>query len=344
MEQDDYHRLKILSIRIETPAATSFTLLPLDGWAPVYRSGQFVTLVFFSIHGEKRRSYSISSSPELGEALTITVKKIPNGEFSRLLVETAQADDILLCSGISGLFVLPVLENISRPLAFFAAGSGITPCYSLLKVCLHQSTELVYLFYSNRSRADTIFYHQLLQLEDEFPGRFRLRFYFSNIMDISQGRMSYTGLQEHFLHSETLAEAVFYVCGPFEYMRQVQLAIKTVFTAAIVIKENFSTLPRLIIPRPPDVQEHLVTISIHGRQHIIPVKYPDNILSAALKKNLMLPYSCRAGRCGSCVATCTRGKIWMAYNEVLMDDELSRGIILTCQSYPVDGDAEISFT
>lgn len=48
-----------------------------------------------------------------------------------------------------------------------------------------------------------------------------------------------------------------------------------------------------------------------------------------------------ARRCGSCVTTCTKQKIWMAYNEVEMDGEIAKGQILCCQAYAVVGDAEI---
>ena len=74
-----------------------------------------------------------------------------------------------------------------------------------------------------------------------------------------------------------------------------------------------------------------------------PRPYPKSIIAAAKDKGIELPYSCEAGRCGSCVATCISGKIWMAYNEVLLDDEIARGRVLTCQGYPVGGDAEIIF-
>lgn len=43
---------------------------------------------------------------------------------------------------------------------------------------------------------------------------------------------------------------------------------------------------------------------------------------SSLKKVVML-----SRRCGSCVATCISGKVWMANNEVLMDDEIEKGRI-----------------
>jgi ring-1,2-phenylacetyl-CoA epoxidase subunit PaaE len=33
----------------------------------------------------------------------------------------------------------------------------------------------------------------------------------------------------------------------------------------------------------------------------------------------------------------------MAYNEVLTDTEITQGRVLTCQAYPIGGDAEIQF-
>ena len=64
---------------------------------------------------------------------------------------------------------------------------------------------------------------------------------------------------------------------------------------------------------------------------------------AAKAQNIMLPYSCEAGRCGSCAARCTSGKVWMAYNEVLTDDEIAKDRVLVCQAYPVGGDVVIEY-
>ena len=72
-------------------------------------------------------------------------------------------------------------------------------------------------------------------------------------------------------------------------------------------------------------------------------KVGEEIAKAAKAAKINIPYSCEAGRCGSCVATCIKGKIWMAYNEVLTDDEVANGRVLVCQSYPVGGDVVIEF-
>jgi len=106
-------------------------------------------------------------------------------------------------------------------------------------------------------------------------------------------------------------------------------------------KENFNALPRKETPAPPDKDVHMVTINFNNKIYHLTVQYPASILAAAKVAKIDIPYSCEAGRCGSCAATCIKGKIWMAYNEVLMDDEIAKGRILCCQAYPVEGDAEI---
>src|SRR6185295_2857853 len=108
-------------------------------------------------------------------------------------------------------------------------------------------------------------------------------------------------------------------------------------------KENFSSFPRISLPEPPDREPHKVTIRIAQDTFTVDVQFPNSILKAAREKGIELPYSCEAGRCSSCVATCVSGQIWMAYNEVLTDRDVEKGRILTCQGFPIGGDAEIIF-
>jgi ring-1,2-phenylacetyl-CoA epoxidase subunit PaaE len=338
-------KLKITQVINETNDAKTLVLEPMAGWAPSYHAGQFITLVFYTKHGEKRRSYSISSSPELGEALSITIKKVNNGEFSRLLVHYAKVGDVLYTSGINGLFQLPENANEIPKYFFIAAGSGITPCFSLIKKVLKTTKSKVILIYSNKSEEDTIFYEQLKNLQLHYNNRFTIRFLFSSIFSIYQRRLS-KWLLDKFLDEYLLPEenkALFYVCGPFEYMQTVTITLMMRVSAQQIFKENFSTLPRLVTLRPPDAAQHTVTIRFHGRVYPIKVQYPLSILAVAKGEKIGLPYSCEAGRCGSCVATCISGKIWMAYNEVLTDEEVKKGRVLVCQGYPIEGDAEIEF-
>ena len=202
----------------------------------------------------------------------------------------------------------------------------------------------VVLIYSNRQEGDTIFYKQLQLLKQQYSQQFQIHFLFSIFNNIYQSRLS-NWLLQHLLKKYLFAEknkTLFYLCGPFDYM---QMANITLLNEGIPLsnirKENFNALPRIYKPAPPDKDVHTVTIYFENKIHQLAVQYPVTILAAAKAANVAIPYSCEAGRCGSCVATCIKGKIWMAYNEVLMDDEIAKGRILCCQAYPVGGDAEI---
>ncbi|WP_153800823.1 flavin reductase family protein [Foetidibacter luteolus] len=340
-----YQQVAITKIIEETNDAKTFELLPMHGWQPAYSPGQFITFVFEKANGQDRRSYSFSSSPALQEAMQVTVKRVENGAYSRHMLNHLQPGDILTTSGISGYFRLP--ENFSGTscLFFFAAGSGITPVFSLVKTALHTTQLPIVLVYSNRSPQDAIFYERLQQMEKEFTGRFKVRYLFSNIRDVYKSRLSnWLLLQLLQEYNVDRKHTLFYMCGPFVYMQMIMITLLTESVPPQHLhKEDFSMLPRIHKPKPPDTAPHEAEIHINNRVHILTVQYPDNILSAAKKQQIQLPYSCQAGRCGSCAATCTRGQVWMAYNEILTDDEVAAGRVLTCQGYPVNGNVVIRF-
>src|SRR5579859_517548 len=99
--------LTLESIVQETPDTKSFLLKSANGQIS-YRPGQFLTLLH-PFSSSVRRSYSLSSHPALDPYLRITVKRIPNGEFSRWLFDWAKVGDPIQTIGAAGFFVLPDL-------------------------------------------------------------------------------------------------------------------------------------------------------------------------------------------------------------------------------------------
>lgn len=336
----------ITSIREEIPGVKTFTITSEDGGAIPYVAGQFITFVFMHHGKEERRSFSISSSPALHEPLAFTVKRIDNGAYSRLLTDRLVIGDKLQTTGPAGLFLLPEYPAPFEQVFFFAAGIGITPVISLIKTLLcTRPDKYVVLIYSNRSREEVIFHDELQLLLQNFQSRFKLELLYSTAFNLQRARLS-KQLLAIMLNEYALVpkeKMLFYVCGPFSYMRMAILALEEQgMHNEQIRKENFNTNDRQIIKaEPPDKSAHLVTITLNGKDHSFPVQYPDTILQAAKRHGLSLPYSCEVGRCGSCAALCTHGKVWMAYNEVLMDADVQKGMTLTCVGHPVDGDVDL---
>lgn len=317
-----------------------------EGHGIEYKAGQYITFVQQSTHESIRRSYSIVSTPLLDEPLTIGVKRIENGVFSRELIDHAKPGGELLTIGAGGFFTLPDDTSSIKQIFFLAAGSGITPIYSLLKTVLHFHPHVhAVLIYSNPSPQKTIFFSQLNELKEKFNERFQLRFLFSNSADLLTARLNRELLvQLSKAHSVcSYDETLFYLCGPEAYMRMCIYTLQEEHVPKENIrKETFIVQGKQLLKKePPDKNPHTVTIQYADETHQLKVQYPDSILQAAKKENIILPYSCEVGRCGNCAAKCIEGNVWLSYNEVLTEKDIQNGLTLTCVGHPIDGDVTL---
>jgi ferredoxin-NADP reductase len=332
--------LIIENIREETKGFKSFTFA--NGHGLNYQAGQFITLIDKTHTGEIRRSYSIISSPELNEPLSIAVKRIDNGLFSRKLIDRLQIGDRLLTTGAAGFFRLPDNLISYTTIFFFAAGSGIAPVLSLIKSAIYLSpTIFIYLIYSNQSVASTAFYDELKQLSHKFPKRLQIDFLFSSESDLRRARLNRDLLIELLKINEfDRDKTLFYLCGPESYMRMIVFhLLEEGFHSEQIRKEDFNPGNRKLTTRkPPDKTSHFVKLIVKGTEYNFFVHYPDSILQAAKKIKLDLPYSCETGKCGSCAVKCISGKVWLSNNEVLTDKDLAIGLTLTCTGHPQNGD------
>ncbi|MEO8172026.1 MAG: ferredoxin--NADP reductase [Sediminibacterium sp.] len=340
--------LRVTKIIPETPDTKSFVLEEANGKKINYTAGQFLTFLFNKKNGEEeRRNYSISSTPSGNAPLTITVKRIPNGEYSRRLTDTIQVGDELISTGASGFFVLPEKMEQYEQFIFFAAGSGITPVYSLIKTLLeYHPSKQVLLVYSNRSVEYSIFYEEIKKLQQEYPERFKVEFLFSNAASVINRRLGIYIIEKLLERNITgpLDRQLFYLCGPFEYMRTITIVLKNNGVGASHIrKEIFIIETPRIKAEPPDKKLHSVTAVLNNKEYKFTTQYPQTILQSARALNIPLPFSCEAGQCGTCSATCISGKVWMWRNDVLLDEEIAKGRVLTCTGYAVDGDVKLLY-
>lgn len=338
--------LRIKEIREETSSCKSFVLTEKAGTLR-YSAGQFLTLVFPEKLNENRRSYSISSSAKLNEPLTITVKRVDNGEFSRLLFDWSRVGDSLYTIGASGLFTLPEKDEPYDHLFFFAAGSGITPMLPMIKEVLSFRKNLrMTLVYSNPSRHETIFYEELTKLEQDNPEQLHIEWLFSDVQNLLKARLSKTSVQEYVeaMSPSERKRTLFYLCGPDDYMQMITITLlREGVDSSAIRKEIFNATKPVIKEVPPDQEEHEIAVKYKGKTSRYKTKYPVSILEGAKREGIFLPYSCEAGKCGTCAATCVNGSVWMAYNEVLLDRELNEGRVLTCTGFPIGGDIVLEF-
>lgn len=347
MQQEQHRKLIISETRGETSDVKIIYFDESTFRDISYKAGQYLTFIFHTEEKEARRSYSIAASPVMNEPLSIGVKRIPNGTFSRKLFDHSRPGDALVTAGVGGVFTLPDDIHLYKQVFFFAAGSGIIPIYSLVKTILYSHPHIeVILIYSNSSIEKTVFYKSLNSLKHSFPRNLHIEFLFSNAGDLFKAHL-HANLIELYLQlfsTDSLDKSLYYICGPEAYMRLCTFTLQGYFVPAHQIKkEIFHTDRPAVKIEPPDKSSHKVVIVTNEHEYTIEVQYPATILQAAKSRGIDLPYSCEVGRCGNCIATCTKGKVWMSYNEVLTDKDISHGLILTCTGFPVDGDVVVSF-
>jgi ferredoxin-NADP reductase len=332
----------VKSIRQETADVKSFILEPVNPDLFTYKPGQFLSIVH-PRRPDQRRSYSLSSHPRFDKP-TITLRRIANGEVSRWLFDDVKAGDTIRTTGVSGMFILPDNSNEFNPLIFLCAGTGITPAMSLIKEALMvRNSKKVILVYSNQTPASTVFLKEIEKLQQQYRSTFAVEHFFSTSQELSRARLGRLALEALLgKYVADPAHSLFFLCGPHLYMDNIIIPLLTAGIPYENIRReiffNPEPLPKI---EPPDRDRHRVSIDYKGEHHILSVQYPDSILQTAKKRGIVLPFSCEAGRCGTCAATCTKGEVWMLRNEVLLDREIAAGRVLTCTGYPVGGDVEL---
>jgi ferredoxin-NADP reductase len=318
----------------ETPDTISLVLDIPESSAPRfgYRAGQFLTL-WVSIGGrEYRRCYSMSSSPETGEDLRITVKRDGDGVVSNWLNDTAAGGSLLDTSPPQGRFVL---GHTDRELVAFAGGSGITPVFSLLKSALASTARNVRLFYANRNTDSVIFADALASLRERYPNRFALQHH----LDSEKGIVTPAAVGSFIACAD---DAEFYICGPGPFMDTVESAV----LAAGVPADRVHLERFHVDPTPADAAAsvtEVVTIELGGRTTTVPYSPGDTLLQTARMAGLTAPSSCETGYCGTCMARLTEGSARMLNNEALDDDEVDDGWILTCQGLPTSSTVRVVY-
>ena len=339
-------KLRVEAIKWENSDTATFYLSSTDGKKVYYKAGQFITLIFIRQQKEIRRSYSLSSAPH-ETLMAITVKRVANGELSRILLTQCRVGDVWQALPPAGRFVLPA-PNTAKNIVYFAAGSGITPIYAHLKHLLsRKENNHITLIYSNKTASTTLFYTELTQMAADYADRFTLVYLFSrtqNGLPVQRlnNQLVIALIKQHL--KAVSADNLFFLCGPFTYMRMVKLTLLFMgFDEAQIRKENFITEAQpaegSVINYPPKQ----IALRINAQTHHILVGQNQTILDAALQNNIPAPYSCKAGICSNCTAICRQGNVIMTVNDVLTDTDLKAGWVLTCTGHPLSDDVVVEF-
>lgn len=354
-----FHSLRVKDVRTETNDCVSIAFEIPEELQETFRyvQGQYLT-IRKEIEGEDlRRSYSICSSPlEVGE-LRVAVKKVPEGRFSTFANTSIQINDQLEVMPPMGRFYTELDPSNAKHYVAFTAGSGITPILSILKTALATEPNSRFtLFYGNRHTSSIIFREELSDLKNRYLDRLGLYYLLSReeqSSDLFNGRLNGKKCEQFcnvLFEPEEVDE--FFLCGPADMIAEVTDTLRDRGVDKSKVHFELFTTPGQktagkseaeVVDQGPQVDSK-VKVILDGDEVVFPLSSNgDNILDAALKAGMDVPFACKGAVCSTCRARVTEGEVRMDMNYALEEDELERGFVLTCQSHPTSEKVVVDF-
>ncbi|MGB3776353.1 MAG: ferredoxin--NADP reductase [Leeuwenhoekiella sp.] len=344
----DFNALTIEKITKETAHAVSLSFNVPEKLQDEYKfkAGQYVTLKM-EIDGEEvRRSYSLCSTPNSGE-LKVTVKEVAGGTFSVMANSKFTVGQSLMVHPPEGRFIFSPTNGAGKDYAAFAAGSGITPVMSIMKTVLEEEPKSRFvLVYGNKTMQETIYHKELLTLQLDYGDRLNIEFVYSQ----NQEDESHFGRIERSTVNYVVKNKFkdydfdkFYICGPEQMIN----------TVSEVLTENNVTKDNILFELFSSGDDGDVDAALDGKSKIkiivddeefdFDMPQDEIILDAVLKQGIDAPYSCQGGICASCIARITSGSASMRKNQILTDDEVAEGLVLTCQAHPTSASITVDY-
>tara|TARA_R110002049_G_C9176712_1_gene562818 strand:+ start:8005 stop:9072 length:1068 start_codon:yes stop_codon:yes gene_type:complete len=198
------HDILAVEIKIETP---------IKFWA-----GQYVDITVTTQEGETiTRSFSMANTPDQTQNLRFIIKKYPDGRFSNAL--DSGAIEIGAEVKVKGPFGSCFRrEEKTGPIILVAAGSGMSPIWSILHDHIASGEDRkVYFFYGARTKNDLFYLDKINAITAANPS-----INFVPVLSHAQDDASWTGAQG-FVHQVVQSElrrlgvetdACAYACGP----------------------------------------------------------------------------------------------------------------------------------
>ena len=315
-----------------------------------YQQGQHLTLRAMIDGEDVRRSYSLCSAVQ-DEKLQIAIKKVSGGIFSTWAHANLEAGMTLDVMPPMGRFQVPLQPEKPRHYLAFAAGSGITPIYSIIKTSLlAEPYSRVTLVYGNRASSTVMLREALADLKDRFLDRLSIVHVMSREkqdIDLFNGRIDADkcrALAEHWIAIDGVDVA--FICGPESMTHQVSETLQSLGMVKDQIKtELFSASTMDTAAAAARRQARAgnaselgtqceVSFIIDGHHHQITMQRDSqSLLDAGLANGIDIRYACKGGICATCRCKVLEGRVDMDANHALEDYEIARGFVLSCQAF-----------
>jgi len=352
-----FHSIKIADIYKETKdcSVLSFEIPQELKQEFQYKQGQHLTLKSIINGQDTRRSYSLCSSPN-ENIWKIAVKKINGGLFSTFVNDTLKKGDVIEVMAPNGEFNVAINSDKPKNYIVFAAGSGITPILSIIKTHLISEPNSTFkMFYLNRTVKSIIFKEEIEQLKNTYFDRFEIFHFLTKehrSIELLNGRFTKEKLQvltKNIIDIPSTDEC--FICGPEQMIFLIRDELVAagldknkihyeLFTSGIT-EEDKARMAKIVEKK---VEGTDVTIIDGGKEfHFVMDDDFDNILDGALAAGADLPFACKGGVCSTCKCKVVSGTVEMKINYALDENEVAKGLVLSCQAVPTSEKVVVDF-
>lgn len=236
------------------------------------------------------RTYSLTKLD--AQHVLLTVKKVDQGIVSQWLNNKAKIDDVIEFGLPYGEMLLP--QN-AQTLILLAAGSGITPMYSLIKQLAAKgqlSQQTVHLMYWVKKHEDVAFKQEFDHLNEQFS-QFKFEVFYT------QEQHADSRLNDTHIHNiENLQNSTVYVCGPSGFV-----------TTAETLFENVQDFKSEAFSLTPIITDEtgFINVTLTQSNKVVAIPKGQSILIGLEQQNIKPQHGCRMGICNKCACNKAQG-------------------------------------
>ncbi|MEW6984536.1 MOSC N-terminal beta barrel domain-containing protein [Colwelliaceae bacterium 6471] len=347
-ETTKQNTIKCINIIDETHDVKTFIFAHQNSAINHYISGQHLP-ISLTINGKVHHScYTLSSSPSIDNHLSITVKRVKNGQVSNFLHDHFHVGDTLAVNAPAGNFHLK--DKPLDKILLLSAGSGITPMLSMLKTLTHGAeqglvkNDIVF-FHSAHSEQDLIAKELIKDLATRH-GNCQVRYTLTRELQSQwqdhQGHIN----SQMLVNIPDITSRQVFVCGPQGFRESVQTLLRDLgLPDSHYHFESFGQRPATLEQAEQAEQAEQKIVPSSKRKNINILfdtwdKYhqgnnKETILEQGEAAGLILPYSCRGGMCGSCKVKLESGEVKQMATDGLTDAEKQQNYVLACSCIPL---------
>lgn len=323
---------------------------------PIFKPGQYITLIFNINNMFLSRPYFLSSSPNdaLNNVYRISVKNNPNGIVSNYMHNNLKINDTLNCLPADGEFNLSAIRD-KKQIVGICTGIGICPMISFARAIYEKNIDkLLTIFYLVKDQNNILYKRELDELAKN-----------PDIKIVYVDKNNNEKIDISLIKSYVTSKFTVFACGNKDFINEIKSELLQVnleekdFRCEIVntiieepqedateeikqdapevIEEQNNEETKAEEPQEetPQINEYNIKVFTHESEFNIKCQEDETILSALEKNNIKAKSKCRNGKCGYC-------RTLLIWGNIKVDEELDNrrktdienNYIHPCITYP----------